>query len=1012
MGTESSSHVAGLEDDAQPRGEQIVRGARGAVGPAVAVVGLQRSVGNRAVSALVARRQTPEARALMRSPTKQTRQRARPVLKVTVVPGRKMGGDEFAILVLQQVYGYSPEEAKARLEAFDRNGGKRRGKHLNVGVTEAEARTPVEVEVDLAPADPTEDPDAELRAADLAALEKEDRKAINDEVDRRFWAKVGDRRHGSLGLGSSDEAKRELWMRTRDEVLKDRDRTLSTPIEYQELVTPGGGEIRPEDYGVAIRIADKTKNFTPADWERYQRNVTASTDDLEVVEQSIDRFAGELSAEHAVLDRLKGTEGFYVAWHDPWSGEGLKRQRLKPPAAFKDFEDYDAACAEYLRLFRDRAGEITFLTLRASEAVVRSELARYQKQDEIAALYGDLAGMRNIVDKYAGELRQNEEDSEDPDSKRSDIDVDQAEKDIMSMLQADTEAERQRLAPKHAIFTDEELKTETLTKRDPDQLAAALRSDAEDRLHDIDKTRARLVNDPDVIFQFDRIIELTKQELGATKGTIGDLIIERKLHETHVKDVIRAIATVVLAIGLGILTFGTGTVAVLAGTALLGLGVYQGVEDVKQYGDAFAAAHTAFDSNQAVSSNSPSAFWAAFSLISAGLDGAQLIDALKAAGPALHELDETGQFLRFKAMLETSSLAPELQQTLLRAIKAKNSLEQAARSLKASWTRALGAGSVLGSGVGNQFARVLAEVTQCAYYAAMLGMKKLEQFVAYAKVGRLGGIDLRRVTREQLQEIEDAWTRGVQRAEHAGVATDKVDPRFDPPDTPAGTPAQPGSPTTTPPATGHAPPVHPPAGAARPPRITGSLIDADRRTAGTGGIVSIEGRINAADGTRSVIIEGELRPPLVRATAPNYNDEAVWATLRDLYPDTAGYQAAHLWGPGFGDEAAAGMMLAPAEVNLVWQNGWAEKWLREDLQEAAAQVSQHIGHPVTIRVRAVATSHPADVAGGAVLHHVEYTFSAEARGTHVTLGKIELSVDAPPRGTVHEVRPQRFSGGI
>lgn len=106
------------------------------------------------------------------------------------------------------------------------------------------------------------------------------------------------------------------------------------------------------------------------------------------------------------------------------------------------------------------------------------------------------------------------------------------------------------------------------------------------------------------------------------------------------------------------------------------------------------------------------------------------------------------------------------------------------------------------------------------------------------------------------------------------------------------------------------------------------------------------------------------------------------------------------------------MMLAPSEVNLVWQNGWAEKWLREDLQEAAAQVSQRIGHPVTIRVRAVATSHPADVAGGAVLKHVEYTFSAEAAGTRVTLGKIEFSVDAPPLGTVHEVRPQRFSGGL
>ena len=50
-----------------------------------------------------------------------------------------------------------------------------------------------------------------------------------------------------------------------------------------------------------------------------------------------------------------------------------------------------------------------------------------------------------------------------------------------------------------------------------------------------------------------------------------------------------------LAIALGLLTFGTGTVAVLAGGALLAQGVYLASEDIKAYGEAFAAAHTAFD---------------------------------------------------------------------------------------------------------------------------------------------------------------------------------------------------------------------------------------------------------------------------------------------------------------------------------------------------------------------------------------------------------------------------------
>src|SRR6185312_12811920 len=102
----------------------------------------------------------------------------------------------------------------------------------------------------------------------------------------------------------------------------------------------------------------------------------------------------------------------------------------------------------------------------------------------------------------------------------------------------------------------------------------------------------------------------------------------------------------VLAIGLGLLTFGTGTVAVVAATALLAQGVYQAVEEVKAYGDAYAAAHTAFDAAQSLSPDSPSAFWAAFALISAGLDGINLVNVLKAVAAPLSVLEETGNFAK------------------------------------------------------------------------------------------------------------------------------------------------------------------------------------------------------------------------------------------------------------------------------------------------------------------------------------------------------------------------------
>jgi hypothetical protein len=112
-------------------------------------------------------------------------------------------------------------------------------------------------------------------------------------------------------------------------------------------------------------------------------------------------------------------------------------------------------------------------------------------------------------------------------------------------------------------------------------------------------------------------------------------------------------------------------------------------------------------------------------------------------------------------------------------------------------------------------------------------------------------------------------------------------------------------------------------------------------------------------GARTVEIEGKLLTPVKDRprNAPNYNENQVWKDLRDEM-GLKGYEAAHLWGPGFGDEAAAGMMLAPHDVNQIWQNHGAESFLR-----GLADQAREVGGQV--RVTARATSHGRDVPGGA-----------------------------------------------
>jgi hypothetical protein len=152
-----------------------------------------------------------------------------------------------------------------------------------------------------------------------------------------------------------------------------------------------------------------------------------------------------------------------------------------------------------------------------------------------------------------------------------------------------------------------------------------------------------------------------------------------------------------------------------------------------------------------------------------------------------------------------------------------------------------------------------------------------------------------------------------------------------------------------------------------------------------GGIKTISGE-RAPDGTRTIKITGELGPKIARQdmeelfmTAGETGDSAV-----------AGYHRAHLWGAGFGDEAADGIMLAPPSVNLTFQNQSVENALRE-LRDKAA--------PGVVLLTATATSHP-DGAGRAnepVLAHVTYNFAIRMpNGETKDVAQVDITVPPPP----------------
>jgi Bacterial toxin 4/Annexin len=136
-------------------------------------------------------------------------------------------------------------------------------------------------------------------------------------------------------------------------------------------------------------------------------------------------------------------------------------------------------------------------------------------------------------------------------------------------------------------------------------------------------------------------------------------------------------------------------------------------------------------------------------------------------------------------------------------------------------------------------------------------------------------------------------------------------------------------------------------------------------------------RVEAEDNSVIVSVEGEIENAIPRQDAPGYEKQYDPGSAHNL-PD---YQRAHMWGPGFGDEVADGIMLAHQDVNLKLQNSSAEEAIRELHKLAAAD-----GGKVLVKVQV--QSHPRVKGEPLLLKNAAY---------HVTLvgpdGAVKFSFD-------------------
>jgi hypothetical protein len=171
-------------------------------------------------------------------------------------------------------------------------------------------------------------------------------------------------------------------------------------------------------------------------------------------------------------------------------------------------------------------------------------------------------------------------------------------------------------------------------------------------------------------------------------------------------------------------------------------------------------------------------------------------------------------------------------------------------------------------------------------------------------------------------------------------------------------------------------------------RETLESVGLNDQVAGTGAIDGLRARPVTGDENGAVIMEitgdpasralqRDLKEPLASGQryAPSFNRDGTPLTsimakngseASTLKEGT--WHRLHLWGPGFGDEAKAGMFIGPIDLNLAWQNSGVENLIRE----LSSQVSAH--PEFRFRIKASASTWGRRTPGGLFLDNTSEQF--------------------------------------
>ena len=806
---------------------------------------------------------------------------------------------------------------------------------------------------------------------------------INAQADRLFWDRTRYRPGERLGRGPVDQVMAPYWRALRDELVRQRKAIADLPPSVRDLLFADTGQpLTPDAYGDVLRIAGKLLTLSRAELAELQDRLSlqAATGDRAAFERYVDGYLAERAARRnagedreRLASRLTGLKPLYDRYRDLIGLQYTSGMTLAAPGAagmpgveaasvpvpvtlwtrftadlreagFDSVADFVAAITAWREAFRAETVAIGRdlldryeRTLTRAERVYRAPGAparlyqqltpgrqHYVEADRISQEFFDTGG--TVMPWTPDELAYSEQYQG-----RRNEQLDQGSAAVRT------------LATELPIVAEPDFPRQDLAMRPEGGVVSVLRDYVGARREDIAKTRGNLASGPDMVFGLDRLLEASYQAQDIKPGSIFDQIVRDYAHDLAVEKAIITLGIAVIAIALGVVSGGTGTAAVLAATGVAGIGVASAIQEYRSYEEQ-SAAHGA-----QLLSDDPSFAWVIVAVVGAGLDVGGAVSAFRASAglrTAVQSFNETRDLARFRQQVEQLAEVDEkLRRTLVAAGEAQKAEEALAAERLAEWFPKGAARASLF--LLDRPVELAVRLAYGTYLTARRGVRSFRRFLLQREAAALFG-DVSKLSPAQLSRLgvayEDALAisaRVTQHGQALGMSEEQIEYFFrlwtrnehmpadqlmaQMSDWTANLGGGAGRYRTAP-------------DIVLDPRSRAVLPDFDRRIAGTGGIERVTAARVPEEGRLSVTIEGEIRPGLARraesaapgrARAPDFNRSRgnVFSNAELGLSDD--WEVLHLWGPGFGDEAAAGMMRGPKSVNHFWQNEGIESYVRQ-----------------------------------------------------------------------------------